>query len=175
MSAKNIYAVTADLIESYGNTVKNVIDALRAGGEQAVVVLDQRWSRTLLAPNTPIPAQMAQTLSATQQTLNLCMTQGLEQSSKGAQEMVNQLVNLATQGVERLAANASLFEEKTGIPGFRLLSQASLPAASVLVTLAARIEQKSANMASKYAHDDVSTATIKRTTEFSRKSRAKSG
>ena len=32
MSAKNIYDVTADLIESYGNTVKNVSDTLRAGG-----------------------------------------------------------------------------------------------------------------------------------------------
>ena len=174
MSAKNIYAVTADLIESYGNTVKNVIDALRAGGQQTVVMLDQRWSSTLLAPNTPIPAQMAQTLSATQQTLNQCITQGLDQSSKGAHEMVNQLVNLATRGVDRLAANASLFDEKTGLPGLNLLSQVSLPAASLMVTLASHIEQKSANMASKYAHDDVSTTTIKRTTAFSRKSRPKS-
>ena len=174
MSAKNIYAVTADLIESYGNTVKNVIDTLRAGGEQAVVVLDQRWSRTLLAPNTPIPAQLAETLSATQQTLNLRITQGLDQSSKGAQEMVNQLVNLATQGVDRLAANASLFDKKTGLPGLSLLTQVSLPAASLMVRLASHIEQKSANMASKYAHDDVSTTTIKRTTAFGRKSRTKS-
>ena len=174
MSAKNIYAVTADLIESYGNTVKNVIDALRAGGQQTVVMLDQRWSRTLLAPNTPIPAQMTQTLSATQQTLNLCITQSLDQSSKGAHEMVSQLVNLATQGVDRLAANASSFDEKTGLPGLRLLSQVSLPAASLMVTLASHIEQKSANMASKYAHDDVSTTTIKRTTAFGRKSRTKS-
>ena len=174
MSAKNLSAVTADLIESYGNTVKNVIDALRAGSEQAVVVLEQHWSSTLLAPHTPMPAQMAKTISATQLTLNRCITQGLEQSSKGAQEMVNQLVNLATQGVERLAANASLFEEQTGLRGLRLLSQASLPAASVLVTLATHIEQKTATLSRKYAHGDVSTATIKRTTAFSRKSRAKS-
>ena len=36
MSAKNLSTVACDLIESYGNTAKNVIDAYRAGGERVV-------------------------------------------------------------------------------------------------------------------------------------------
>ena len=47
MTAKNLSTVACDLIESYGNTAKNVIDAYRAGGEHAVSLLEQRWSRAM--------------------------------------------------------------------------------------------------------------------------------
>ena len=47
MSAKNLSTVAADLIESYGNTAKNVIDAYRAGGERVVSLLEQRWNQAL--------------------------------------------------------------------------------------------------------------------------------
>ncbi|UUZ71392.1 hypothetical protein LP415_20465 [Polaromonas sp. P1(28)-8] len=43
MSAKNLSIVASNLIESYGNTAKNVIDAYRAGGERVVSLLEQRW------------------------------------------------------------------------------------------------------------------------------------
>jgi len=44
MTAKNLSTVTTDLIECYGNTAKNVIDAYRAGGERVVTVLEKRWN-----------------------------------------------------------------------------------------------------------------------------------
>ena len=39
MSAKNLSTVANDLIESYGNTAKNVINAYRTGGERMVEAL----------------------------------------------------------------------------------------------------------------------------------------
>lgn len=181
MSTKNLSAasdtsavtavsdVAADLIESYGNTVKNVIDAYRAGGEHVLGLVEQHWSRTMQEPYPPLTAVMVKNGSTAQRSLKVCYIQGLEKSSKNAQEMVNQFANFASQGVERLAANASMFEKKTGLHAFSLLSQVTLPGASVLVTLATQIEQKTANIASRFAHDDVSTTTVKRSSSFSRK------
>ena len=34
MSAQNLSAVATDLIDTYGNTARNVIDAYTAGGER---------------------------------------------------------------------------------------------------------------------------------------------
>ena len=45
MSAQNLSAVTTDLIESYGNTARNVVNAYRVGNERAMGYMDQRWTR----------------------------------------------------------------------------------------------------------------------------------
>ena len=47
MTAKNLATVATDLIERYGNTAKNVIDASRSGGERVVTVLEKRWNTAL--------------------------------------------------------------------------------------------------------------------------------
>ena len=43
MSTKNLSTVTTDLIETYGNTAKNVINAYRVGNERVIGMMDQRW------------------------------------------------------------------------------------------------------------------------------------
>ena len=47
MSTKALSSVTTDLITSYGNTAKNVINAYRAGGERVADFFEQRWERAL--------------------------------------------------------------------------------------------------------------------------------
>ena len=74
--------------------------------------------------------------------------------------------------MERAAANAALFEEKTGVNTLSKIAQATAPGALALSKLAAQIEQKSAELASKIAGDDVSTATVKRSTAFSQRRKA---
>ena len=44
MSNKNLAAVTTELIETYGNTAKNVITAYRVGNERAISYVDQSWA-----------------------------------------------------------------------------------------------------------------------------------
>ena len=172
MSAKNLSTVAADLIESYGNTAKNVIDAYRAGGERVVSLLEQRWNQALKQSRTELTAETAKNATAAQLAFSAYYAKGLNLTTNGAHQVVTQLVKLAETGVERAAANAALFEEKTGVNTLSNIAQATTPGALALSKLAGQIEQKSAELASKMAGDDVSTATVKRSTAFSQSRKA---
>jgi hypothetical protein len=172
MSAKNLSTVAVDLIESYGNTAKNVIDAYRAGGERVVSLLEQRWNQALKQSRTELTAETAKNATAAQLAFSAYYTKGLTLTTKGAQQVVDQLVKVAEAGVERAAANASLFEEKTGVTTLNTLAAATAPGALALSKLATQIEQKSAEFASKIAGDDVTTASVKRTSAYSQRRKA---
>ncbi len=47
MANQKLATVTNELIESYGNTAKNVINAYRVGNERAVVFMDQSFEAAL--------------------------------------------------------------------------------------------------------------------------------
>ena len=173
MSAKNLSTVACDLIESYGNTAKNVIDAYRAGGERVVGLLEQRWNRALKESRAQLTAETVKNASAAQLAFSAYYIKGLSLTTHGAQQVVSQLVKALEDGVERVAANASAFEEKTGVTTLNTLAQASAPGAAVLSQLAAQIEQKTAELASKIAGDDVVTTSVKRTSAFSQRRAAK--
>ncbi len=173
MSAKNLSTVAVDLIEAYGNTAKNVIDAYRAGGERVVSLMEQRWNAALKQSRSQLTAEVAKNASAAQLAFSVYYTKGLNQTTNGAQQVVSQLVKLAEAGVERVAANASMFEEKTGVTTLNTIAQVTMPGVAALSKMAAQIEQKSAGLASKIAGDDVSTASVKRTSAFSQKRAAK--
>lgn len=173
MSAKNLSTVASDLIESYGNTAKNVIDAYRAGGERVVSLIEQRWNQALKQSRSELTAETAKNASAAQLAFSVYYTKGLNLTTNGAQQVVSQLVKLAEAGVERVAANASAFEEKTGVTTLDTLAKAAAPSALVLSKLAAQLEQKTAELASKIAGDDVVTATVKRSTAFGQRRAAK--
>ena len=173
MSAKNLSTVAVDLIEAYGNTAKNVIDAYRAGGERVVSLMEQRWNAALKQSRSQLTAEVAKNASAAQLAFSVYYTKGLNQTTNGAQQVVSQLVKLAEAGVERVAANASMFEEKTGVTTLNTIAQVTMPGVAALSKMAVQIEQKSAGLASKIAGDDVSTASVKRTSAFSQKRAAK--
>ena len=60
MANQKLATVTNELIESYGNTAKNVINAYRVGNERAVVFMDQAFvsaigkTGTRLSAKTPL-------------------------------------------------------------------------------------------------------------------------
>ena len=166
MSAKNLSTVANDLIESYGNTALNVIQAYRAGGERVVSLLEQRWNKALKQSRTELTAETAKNASAAQAAFSAYYTKGLLLTTSGAEQVVSQLVKVAEAGVERAAANASLFEEKTGVTTLNTLAQATAPGALALSKLAAQIEQKSAELAGKIAGDSKTAA--KRSSAFRR-------
>ena len=173
MTAKNLSTVAADIIESYGNTAKNVIDAYRTGGERAVSLLEQRWNAALKQSRSQLTAEVAKNATAAQLAFSVYYTKGLTQTTKGAEMVVSQLVKLAEAGVERVAANASLFEEKTGLSTLNTIAEVTKPGAVALSQFAAKLEEKSATLASKIAGNNVATASVKRTTAFSQKRTAK--
>ncbi len=166
MTAKNLSTVAVDLIESYGNTARNVIDAYRAGGERAVSLLEQRWNRALKQSRSELTAETAKNAAAAQIAFSAYYSKGLDLTTNGAAQVISQLVKVLEEGVERVAANASAFEEKTGVTTLNTLAAATAPGALVLSKLAEKIEQKTAEIASKIAGDDVVTATVKRKSAF---------
>jgi hypothetical protein len=155
MNAKKLSTVATDVIESTGNTAKNVIAAYREGGERVVGLLEQRWNRALQESRAQLTAETAKNATAAQQAFSGYYTKGLVVTTNGAQGVVEQMVKLAGAGVERVAANANLFEEKTGVTALNTLAQASLPGAVVLYTLATQLEQKSAVLVRKAKGDSV--------------------
>ena len=173
MTAKNLSTVTVDLIGCYGNTAKNVISAYRAGGERVVTVLEKRWDAAFKESRSQLTQDVAKNASAAQLAFSVVYTKGLAQTTKGAELIVNQLVKLAEASVERVAANASRFEEKTGFQTLSSIAQVSKPGVVALSELAAKVEEKSALLASKIAGSSVTTATVKRTTAFAQRRAAK--
>ena len=168
MTAKNLSTVATDLIECYGNTAKNVIEAYRAGGERAVSVLEQRWNTAFKQSRSQLTKDVAQNASAAQLAFSVFYSKGLTQTTKGAELVVSQLIKLAEAGVERVAANASLFEEKTGMSALNTIADVTKPGAVMLSQFAAKLEEKSAQLASKIAGDNIATATVKRASAFSK-------
>ncbi|HYW56544.1 MAG TPA: hypothetical protein VE934_06275 [Polaromonas sp.] len=172
MSAKNLSTVAVDLIEAYGKTAKNVINAYRAGGERMVTLMEKRWNKAMRESRTELTAETAKNANAAKLAFSAYYIKGLTVTSNGAQQVVNQLVKVAEAGVDRVAANASLFEEKTGVTTLNTIAAATAPGALALSKLAAQIEQKTAEFASKVAGDDVTTASVKRTTAYSQRRKA---
>jgi secreted Zn-dependent insulinase-like peptidase len=173
MTAKNLSTVATDLIESYGNTARNVIDAYRAGGERAVSLLEQRWNSALKQSRSELTAETAKNAAAAQIAFSAYYSKGLNLTTSGAAQVVSQLVKVLEEGVERVAANASAFEEKTGVTTLNTLAAATAPGALVLSKMAAQIEQKTAELASKIAGDDATTASVKRKSAFGERRAAK--
>lgn len=149
MSAKKLSTVATDVIESYGNTAKNVIHAYRAGGDRVGGLLERGWDRALKESRSQLATGVARNANAAQQALTGYYTKGLIVTSNGAEQVVNQVVKLAEAGVERVAANAQMFEYKTGVTALNTLAQATLPGAVALSTLATKIEVTSATLVSK--------------------------
>lgn len=171
MSTKKLATVTCHVISSYGNTASNVIHAYRTGGERVVKLLDRRWNGALRQSRSQLAAGVAKNATVLQQAVHKYSIKGLTLSSGGAQGLVNQVVKLADAGVTTLSAGANRLEDKTGVHVLSTLAQAVLPGARLLDTLAGRIEQTSANLATRIAGDNVVISVAKRTASTARKPR----
>ena len=171
MSAKKLSTVTCHAITAYGNTANNVIHAYRAGGERVVQLLDKRWNGAMRRSRSQLAAGVAKNATAVRQALHTYSLKGLTLTSGGAQSMVKQVVKLADAGVTTLSAGASRLEDKTGAHVLSNLAQAVLPGARMLDTLASQIEQKSANLASRIAGDNVVVKVTQRVATAARKPR----
>ena len=171
MSAKNLSTVASDLITSYGNTATHIIDACEAGGERMVSLLEQRWNQALKQSRSELSAETVKNASAAQLAFSVYYTKGLNLTTNGARKVVSQLVKLAETGVERVAANASAFEEKTGVTTLDTLAKATRPGALALSKLAEQIEQTTASLAHKISGSNA--ASTERSTAFRQRRVAK--
>jgi len=169
MSTKNLSAVVTDLIESYGNTSRNVINAYRTGGERIVGFIEQRWERALEASSPKLTAEVIDNASAAQKLFGSYYAQSLALATNGCDTVVNEIVKFAGQGLQQVAANASRFEEKTGVTALSKLATASVPAVALVSKLAAQLEEKSGELARKIGGNEA--APVKNVSAF-KKARA---
>ena len=167
MSTKALSSVTTDLITSYGNTAKNVINAYRAGGERVANFVEQRWERALEQSRSQLVPEVRNNAKHAQKILGSYYVKGLAFTTNGADTVVDQLVSFAGQGVQQVAANANRFEEKTGVALDRF-TVAVAPVTTVVTKLASQIELKSGELADKIAG---TATTAKRVSPF-KKARA---
>ena len=167
MSTKALSSVTTDLITSYGNTAKNVINAYRAGGERVADFFEQRWERALEKSRSQLVPEVRSNAKQAQKILGSYYVKGLAFTTNGADTVVDQLVSFAGQGAQQVAANANRFEEKTGVALDRF-TVAVAPVAAVVTKLASQIELKSGELADKIAG---TATTAKRVSPF-KKARA---
>ncbi|MGI9134170.1 MAG: hypothetical protein ACR2I0_09560 [Rhodoferax sp.] len=143
--------VTNELIASYGNTAKNMITAYRVGNERAVGFMDQSWAAAVDKAGTRLSAQArAQAVSA-EKKLTAYYAKSVEMTSRNASLVVSKAVEMAERSVEQVAANASRFEQSTGVTTLRTLAVAAVPAAQAMSKVAAKVEAGSDALAIKIA------------------------
>jgi hypothetical protein len=171
MRTQTLSTVTTNLIASYGNTARNIIDAYRASGERVAEFMDQRWDRALSQSSDQLTADVRKNAQALHDVLNGYYSKGIALSSAGASALVDKVVELAGQGVSQVAANAGRFEEQTSTAALSRIAKAAVPAALAVSKVANQIEQKSGEFAEKLAGGKVK-ASLKRASAFA-KARAK--
>lgn len=164
MAHQKLATVTNELIASYGNTAKNVINAYRVGNERAVVFMDQSWLSAVNKAGTRLSAQARHNAVAAEKKLTSYYVKSVEMTSANADLVVNKAVELAGKSVMQVAANAGRFEKSTGVTTLSALATAAVPAAQTVIKVAAKIEAQSGVLASKIAGKSgkAKVATVKR-------------
>ena len=151
MANQKLATVTNELIESYGNTAKNVINAYRVGNERAAVFMDERFVAALDKAGSRLSSKARKNAVAAEQKLTAYYVRGVEMTSDNAKLVVNKAVELAGKGVVQVSANAGRFEKSTGVTTLSSLATAAVPAAQAVTKVVAKIEARSSELATKLA------------------------
>lgn len=166
MSNQNLSTITTDLIESYGNTAKNMIQAYRLGHQRVARFVDQRWESALQESASQLRAEVRKNALAAQRAVSGMYIKGITLTSDRADIMVDKAVELAGKGVQQVASTAGAFEKRTGVATLNSLAKASVPAVNMVNGLAGKLEQGSSSLANTVAgsSNSVEVATVKRVT-----------
>ena len=148
---QSLATVTTDLIESDGNTAKNVIGAYRVGNERALAVVEQQWGKAVSAAAQKLTEEVRLNALSAQKKLGAYYIKGITLTADGAETTVSKAVELAAKGVQQVASNAGKFEKATGNHSLTKLALAAVPAAISISKVAGQIEKKSSQWMSSAA------------------------
>ena len=170
MNAQNLSAVTTDLIESYGNTARNVVNAYRVGNERAIGFVDQRWTSAVMNTGKRLTDEVRNNALIAQKKLSGYYARGLSLTTNSADTAIAKAVELAAKGVQQVAANAARFEKSTGVTALHRLAVAVVPAAQGISKVAVKIEAQSSQFVNAVAGKKpvAPTASVKRVSPFKR-------
>ncbi|MFO1262054.1 MAG: hypothetical protein U1E84_01735 [Rhodoferax sp.] len=151
MAKQNLATVTNELIESYGNTAKNVISAYRVGNERAIELMDQGFATALEAAGSRLSARTRYNAMTTEKKITAYYAKSVGVTADNATLVVDKAVELAGKGVAQVSANANRFEKSTGVNTLSTLAVAAVPAAQAVSKVAVTIEAKSGELVEKIA------------------------
>jgi hypothetical protein len=151
MSTKNLSSVATAVIESYGNTAINMINAYRVGGERVIGFVDQRFEAAVNTGAARLSEELRTNLIDTEKRISGYYAKGLQVGTDRAETVVSTAVELANKGVAGIAANAERFDQATKLGALGMLNRVALPAATAMSEVVVRIEEGSSQLAKRVA------------------------
>ena len=151
MSTKNLSSVATAVIESYGNTAINMINAYRVGGERVIGFVDQRFEAAVNTGAARLSDELRTNLIDTEKRISGYYAKGLQVGTDRAETVVSTAVELANKGVAGIAANAERFDQATKLGALGMLNRVAMPAATAMSEVVVRIEEGSSQLAKKVA------------------------
>ena len=142
-------SATNDLIASYGNTAKNVINAYRLGNERAAGYVEKTWSAAVQKAGKRISSEVRTNALIAQKKITGYYVQGVTLTTDTADTAVNKAVELAGKGLEQAAVNATRFEQSTGLNTLSTVANAAVPAVVAVNKVAAKLEAKSGDLVAR--------------------------
>ena len=146
MKSTSLSTIAIDLVQSYGNTANNVIKASRVGGERISSYLEDRYMRALASTGKSLSQEARNNAKKKKKFINGYYLKGITLATDSASAVVGGMVKFTGLGMSQVAANASKFEDKTGMTALNTLAQAAVPAAIAVKKIAVQIEAKSADL-----------------------------
>jgi hypothetical protein len=173
MSTKNLSSVATAVIESYGNTAMNMINAYRVGGERVIGFVDQRFEAAVNAGGTRLGDELRSNLIGTEKRISGYYTKGLQFGTERAESAVGSAVELANKGVVSIAANAERFDQATNFGALEMLNRVALPAAKAVSEVVVRIEEGSSQLVKRVSGKSVVAKAAAKQTKTVKKAVAK--
>jgi hypothetical protein len=170
---QNLSTVASAVIESYGNTAINMINAYRVGGERVIGFFDQRFETAVNAGASRLSDELRTNLIDTEKRISGYYTRGLHFGTERAESAVNTAVELASKGVVRMAANAERFDQATNLGALDMINRVALPAAQAVSEVVGRMEEGSSQLAKKVAGKPAVVKTAVRQAKAVKKTVAK--
>jgi hypothetical protein len=151
MSQPSLSRLTTDLIETYGQSAHNVVNAYRLAGERMVDFLDQRWDSAIARSAPSLHDGVRENATAAQRKVMGYYSKGIEISTAGADTVIGKFVEFADKGVQQAAANAGRFEEVTGVKALNQLAVVATPGLQAVGKLVSVLEEKTGQLAERIA------------------------
>jgi hypothetical protein len=151
MRTKNLSSVATAVIESYGNTAINMINAYRVGGERVIGFVDQRFEAAVNTGASRLSDELRTNLIDTEKRISGYYAKGLQLGTERAESAVSTAVELANKGVDRIAANAERFDQATKFGALGMINRVALPAATAMSEVVVRIEEGSSQLVKRVA------------------------
>ena len=159
MSVKTLSTVTTELITSYGNSVRNLIQAYRASNQRVVNYFDQRWETALAQSASELRKDVRSNARTAQKAVTGMYIKGITIGSDRADTVVQRLMELAGRSVQQVAVNADRLEQRTGLKSLSGLAQVAVPAVGAVAELADKLALRTSAAANRIAGQASRTET----------------